>query len=48
MQGKELIARVHLQMQLGKRRIELEVRISTRLIIWNSFVMNEQEKFLYV
>ena len=24
--GKELIARVHLQMQLGKRRIELEVR----------------------
>lgn len=25
-QGKEVIARVHLQMQLGKRRIELEVR----------------------
>lgn len=29
-QGKELIARVHLQMQLGKRRIELEAKFEER------------------
>ena len=30
LQGKELIARVHLQMQLGKRRIELEAKFEER------------------
>lgn len=32
-QGRELVARVHLQMQLGKRRAELEVSAHHYLVM---------------